>query len=320
MVLSSVPVSASGALLQRHLRRASLATAGVVASLGIAACGGSSNAPAGAAHLLSQTFTANVARIHSGDLALTVNADLKGLKSLGGEPVALQLSGPFSESAGAATAFDFDATITFEGQTIPVGVLSTGKALYLDFAGTYYALPASVDAALAKTVQSPSSTGGASSNLLSSLGINPLSWLTNPKIVGSATVGGVATQHLTAQVDVRQLLGDVAKLATHTSGLTGRDAARELSSTNLEQVASAITSARVDIYSGTNDHILREFQAAIAFTIPPADQASLDGLTGGSLSLDVTITNLNAAESITAPSSSEPFSDLTGGGSGLPSL
>jgi hypothetical protein len=34
----------------------------------------------------------------------------------------------------------------------------------------------------------------------------------------------------------------------------------------------------------------------------------------------VTITNLNAAESITAPSSSEPFSDLTGGGSGLPSL
>jgi hypothetical protein len=84
-------------------------------------------------------------------------------------------------------------------------------------------------------------------------------------------------------------------------------------------VASAIKSAQVDIYVGSADHILREFRIALDFVIPGADQSSLGGLTSGSISLDVTLTNLNAPETITAPKSSEPFSDLLGGG-GIGSL
>jgi hypothetical protein len=317
MVLSDVPVSASRAPLQRHLRRASLGAAGVLVGVAIGACGGGSSSSSTAAQLLSQTFSANIAKIHSGDLALTIDAQLKGFKTLHGQPVELQLSGPFSESAGHGTEFDFSATATVEGSTIPLAVLSTGTALYLEFGGTYYSLPASVNSALGRSAASQGSTGG-SSNVLSKLGIDPLSWLTSPKIVGTTTVGGVSTQHLTAQVDVAGLLGDVGKIASNAPGI-GKQAASELSSANLQQVASAINSAQVDIYSGASDHILREFRLAVAFTIPGADQQTLSGLTGGSLAIDATISNLNAAETIKPPSSSQPFSDLLGGG-GLGSL
>ncbi len=296
-------------------------TVGVLTAAVVAACGGSSSSDATAHVLLAQTFGTNAAKVDSGDLALTIDADLKGFKTFHGQPVELQLSGPFSENAGQGTAFDFSATATVEGQTVPLAVLSTGTALYLEFGGTYYALPASIDSALAKSAQSQGATGD-SSDMLSQLGIDPRSWLTDPKIVGTTQVGGVATQHLTAQIDVSRLLADVGKIAGHLSGATGRKAASMLSSANLQQVASDINSAQVDIYTGVSDHILREFRLAVAFTIPGAEQSALDGLTGGSLTIDATLTNLGATETITPPSSSQPLSNLLGGGglSGLSAL
>jgi hypothetical protein len=320
MVLSKAPVSASRALLQHHLRQVALASATLLAGVVIGACGGSSGSADSAAHLLSQTFAANVAKIHSGNLTLTIRADLDGIKRLGGRPLSLALSGPFTDRYGAAPAFDFGAAVTEDGSTLPVSVLSTGKTVYLEFAGTYYALPPSVRSTLAKLVR-PSGESVGSANLLTKLGINPVSWLTTPKLVGTTMVSGVETDHLTAQVDVVQLLRDVAKLVTRGSAITGLASLGDaLTPTNLGQIASTVTSARVNVYSGASDHILREFSTALTFTIPAAGQRSLDGLSGGSLDLDATITNLNARETITTPSSSEPFSDLLGQSGGLSSF
>jgi hypothetical protein len=319
MVLSDAPVSAGRTLLQHHLRQVALAASTVIAGAAIAACGGSSGAATSATHLLSQTFTANVGKIHSGDLALTIRADLDGIKRLGGKPLELQLSGPFTERVGSATAFDFSATVSLAGSTLPVALLSTGRAVYLEFGGTYYALPPSVESAFAKELQSSSASGG-SANVLTKLGINPLSWLTSPKLVGRTPVAGVETDHLTAQLDVASLLGDLSKLMSRSGAVAGsRSLAKALTPTSLAEVATAVTSTRVAVYSGVGDHILREFSAALTFAIPAAAQPAMGGLTGGSIDLDATIANLNAPETITPPSSSQPFRDLLGGG-GLPSL
>jgi hypothetical protein len=320
MVLSNAPVSAGRTLLQHHLRQVALAFGTALAGVVIAACGGSSSSSLSVTHLLSQTLAANVGKIHSGELALTIRADLDGVELLGGKPVELQLSGPFTEPAGSATAFDFSATVSEAGSTLPVAVLSTGRAVYVEFGGTYYVLPSSVESSLAKAVQSQSATGG-SSGLLANLGIDPLSWLTSPKLAGTTMVSGTETDHVTAQIEVPRLLGDVAKVMSRSSAVAGSPSlAKELTPANLHEIASAVTSAHVGIYSGTSDHILREFSAALTFTIPAAAQGSLGGLTGGSLDVTATIANLNAQETITPPSSSEPFRDLLGGSGGVPSL
>jgi hypothetical protein len=204
--------------------------------------------------------------------------------------------------------FNFSATANYAGAAIPLSIVSTGKALYVEFGGTYYALPAS----MTRPLLSSTVVSGASSttSLLARLGIDPRSWLTNAQLVGSATVGGVATTHLTAKVDVAKMLSDVGTLLSRMSSLLGASRASSPTASELSQLASVITSARVDVYTGTSDHVIREFRFAVDVTVPPADRSAVDGLTGGSVTLDLTISNLNTHQSIVTPSSSEPLSDL----------
>jgi hypothetical protein len=315
MVVSRATVRAScqavlqrGVQRKRGVQRAGVVAAVVAAVLGIAACGGSSAPASSPTKLLSQTFTTGVSKIHSGVLSLTLDADLKGLKALGGKPISVVASGPFTESGGS-TAFNFSATVTAGSTTIPLGILATGKKLYIEFGGTYYALPAGTLGSGATPL--PSSTGpSGAAGLLSRLGIKPLSWLTAPKIVGSANVGGVATEHLSAQVDIAKLVTDLGTLA---KSVGGSKASSILSGANLSELASAVNAGQLDLYTGTSDHILREVRFAFSFTVPPAAQAALDGVTAGSFTIDVQISDLNSPETVTAPKSSQPFSGLLSG-------
>jgi hypothetical protein len=295
------------------MQRASTIGIVLLALLGLAACGGSSGKSSSKANtpatLLSQTLGSGLGEIHSGDLSLTVDADLHGLKALGSQPISLVASGPFSDRGGL-DAFDLSATVTVKGTTVPVGVLATGKAIYIEFAGTYYSLPASASGARLRSALPATGASGAA-GLLSRLGIQPLSWLTGAKLVGSATVGGVATEHLTAQVDIAKVLSDLATLA---SRIAGKKASSLLSGADLSELVSAINSSQIELYTGTQDHILRELKFAISFTVPPAAQSTLDGTTAGSFTIDAQISNLNAPEAaITAPKSPQPLSGLLSG-------
>jgi hypothetical protein len=144
--------------------------------------------------------------------------------------------------------------------------------------------------------------------VLAALGIDPKTWLTNPHIVGTTSVGGVTTEHLTAQINVANVLGDVSKLVAST-GSTGAGGATSV----LPMIESAITSAQVDIYTGVADHIVRKFDLAIAFTVPQIAAGVLGSLTGGSLNVDVTLTELGQSETITAPANPQPSSKLING-------
>jgi len=312
MVLSPLTVRASCSHpLQRQLQRVCLAALIVSALLGLAACGGSSTTSASPKKLLSETFGSDLAKIRSGVLSLTLNVDLDGLKSLGGKPVSLQLSGPFIVSGGAANEFDFAATLGVKGQTVPVGLISAAGKTYLEFGGSAYSLPTST---FTSHIPTTGASGGA--GMLSKLGIQPVDWLTGLRVIGSAAVGGVATTHVTGQIDVADVVTDLAKLASKLPGAEGRTITKELTPINQGVIASAVTSSAIDIYVGAHDHLLRESRIALAFTIPALAQSALDGVTGGSFALDATITGLNSPQTITAPKSSQPLSHLLGGGGG----
>ncbi|MGD0197863.1 MAG: hypothetical protein ABSC56_08165 [Solirubrobacteraceae bacterium] len=296
--------------LQRRLRRLVPAAAALLAALGVAACGSSSSTPSNAKQLISQSLAAgSLAKIRSGDLSLTLSADLQGVSALGGKPVELQASGPFTAVAGGFEAFDLAATVSVRGLAIPISIVSTGKALYIELTGTYYAVPSSDLGGLGSE---HSSSHGGGSGMLAKLGIDPSSWLTDPQDVGTATVGGVATEHVSTDIDVTKLISDVSKILSSDSALAG--ASSKVSAADLSEVASAVKSATIDIYTGSSDHIVREVRFALDFDVPQALAKSADGLTGGSLNLDATITNLNSPETIKGPSSSQPLSGLLSGG------
>jgi hypothetical protein len=289
------------------LRRLAGVPLAVGAAAAIGACGGSGHATTSAtikaspASLVSQSFSASDA-INSGQVALAVKLKLDGIAQLGSKPITLEVSGPFERSAGNQISTDLSARVSIAGSTANLGFDAVDKKLYVGLGGTFYQLPAST---------TPKSSVGASgaSGVLSALGINPKTWLTDPHIVGTADVGGVTTEHLTAQVDIANVLNDLSKVVAST-GSTGAGAT---TSNALSLVESAISSAQVDIYTGVTDHIVRKFDLAIDFTVPQIAAAAFDGLTGGSLNLDVTLTQLGQSQTITAPANPQPSSKLLNG-------
>jgi hypothetical protein len=145
--------------------------------------------------------------------------------------------------------------------------------------------------------------------MLGGLGIDPRSWLTDPRDLGEKTLDGVVTEHVQAQIDVANVLGDVSKLIGGATGSKGAANATSL----LPLLESAVTKAQVDVYTGVADHVVREFDLDIAFTVPAIAAGAIDGLTGGSLSLDATLSQLNKPQTITVPANPQPSSKLLNG-------
>src|ERR1700761_2498674 len=178
------------------LRRAApLVMTGALA-LGITACGSGgshgsgssgSGAPAASANpttLLRQTF-ASTHSIKSGVLGVTLVITPKGSSELT-TPLTLTLGGPFQSSGGGRTA-QSALTISFSGlgKHGSLGVTTTGSAGYITLQGTSYKLPSADFKKLQSSLGTHSGSG--SEPGLSSFGIDPEDWVSQPRIVGTAT-------------------------------------------------------------------------------------------------------------------------------------
>jgi hypothetical protein len=306
-----------------NLRRTAAVPLALAVCIIVAACGGGGHKNANKAAtapkltpkaLVSKAFDASNA-IDSGDISAAATINLNGLKQLSGKPISLTLSGPFQRDASGRTSAALTANVSVGSSTVRLAIDELPGHLYLGINGTYYSLPTGSSSPL-HALGGASGASGAT-GLLGSLGIDPHTWLSNPTIVGDTTVGGVQTQHLTAHVNIANVLGDLSKVAGAV-GATGSSGSSSIASA-LPLIESAITSAKVDIYTGVADHIVRRFDLAIAFTVPGLAASEFGGLTGGSLNFDVTLTNLGKPQTISAPASVQPAKNLLNGLLGLES-
>jgi hypothetical protein len=328
--------SARGSL--PNLRRSLALPLALAACVLIAACGGSggkATAKVTAARLVSQAFHASGA-VDSGRIAVALTLSLDGVKQLNGEPVTLDVSGPFQRDASGQIAADLSATIDAAGDNANLEIVLVPGHLYLGIGGTFYDLPrgGGADALGASGPSGAFGMGatGASGGIFGALGIDPHGVLTDLRDVGTAEIGGVETDHVSAQINVAGLLaagaglvnGSSIHLAPGTtiagngadnsagSGSTGSTGATGLAGL-LPLLAQAITSATADVYTGVDDHIVRRLDLAVKFSVPALAGAVLGGLTGGSVDLDATLTDLGKPQTITPPANAQPRSRLLNG-------
>lgn len=305
-----------------HLRRFLALPLALLAVILIAACGGGGRATAKvtAARLVSQAFSASGA-VDSGRVALSLTLGLDGIKQLGGEPVTLDVSGPFQRDASGQIEADLSATLDAAGDNATVEVVLLPGHVYLGIEGTFYDLPRSGGEAIGGGLIG--ATGGAealgatgpSGGIFGVLGVDPHGWLTDLHNVGTVDVGGVATDHVSARIDVAGLLGatgDLGDSASGTSPASGSTGATGLAGL-LPLLAQAITSATADVYTGVDDHIVRRLDLAVKFTVPAIASTLLGGLSGGSLNLDATLSHLGKPQTITTPANAQPSSRLLNG-------
>jgi hypothetical protein len=292
----------------------------LVSALLLAGCGSSKDESVDG--LLKDTFAGGKA-VHSGRLNAEIDADLQGVQSLKG-PVRLRLTGPF-QSNGAKDQlpkFDFTLAVTSNGQTFSAGGTSLGDKGFVSFQGQSYSVSDQLFQQFKQgylQAQSKSSKKNSAPSL-GTLGVDPRRWLTGARKAGETDVEGTKTIHLTAGVDVARLLTDVNRVLARASSVTGgaaRNVPNRITPAQQQQIRQAVQSARVDVYTGKDDHALRKLDVTVALKKGATVQ-------GGTLHFTLTIADLNQDQTIDTPRNAKPLEDLlsslqggaTGGTSG----
>jgi hypothetical protein len=311
-------------------------------ALGLAACGGDDSDSSDAAAILDETFGEGK-DVKSGRLDLSFRLNAKGLQNVNG-PIGLRLSGPF-QSAGKAQLprFDFQVALDASGQSLTAGAVSTGGKGFVKFQDQAYVLSDELYEQFKKGYAEQAKCAedrGEEGVSFRSLGIDPARWLENPETAGTEDVGGTSTTHITAGIDVPVLLEDVNRILGRTDsqqsdpcadeqpqeGQPEREGSRQLSEQDREQIANAVKDARVDVWTGEEDRILRRINITLRFEVPEDQRDRAGGLQSGDLRFDMTIGALNEDQEIAEPKDAKPLEELLaqfggqvpglGGGSG----
>jgi len=247
----------------------------VLAAVGVAGCGIGGN---DADDVLKDTFSGSKS-VKSGNVEVAFTFTGKGGQSTSQGPATLKLAGPFeSQGAKELPKFDFDAAVGVAGRQQSVGAISTGDKGFAKVGEDTFAVPAELfDRFKAGFAQAQSQSGqGKDRTSLGALGVDPLKWLKDAKVQGDEQVGGVATKHVTAGIDVGKLVEDVNKVlgdARKGGGQAQQLPSQGVTKKQKQQLEDAIKDARFDVWSGKDDKVLRKLAIGLDFETPKASQA-----------------------------------------------
>jgi hypothetical protein len=295
-----------------RLRIFALFIALIALASAFAACGGggSSDDP--------QTVVdeATLQGIESGDIDLSMGIGIKGKKS---GHIDVNLSGPFqSESEAEYPDLDMSATakgkvggkkVDFEG-----AFTLLGNTAYVGYEGTEYEVDPTTFSFVKSALQKQSGGKGSSEatacqDAASNLEVaNFVDDLTSD---GSADVGGTSTTKVSGNLNSPAAIDALIELSEDPACSQQLSAAGAIpSAAELEEVKGdiqgAVKSAHVDLYVG-DDHIIRRV-VATALIEPP--EGAGQGAERVEIDLDLTLTGVNEDQTISAPASAKPLSQL----------
>ncbi len=284
----------------------------------LAACGGGDDKQ-DVQSLLDTAFSSS---IHSADLKLDAQLDLKGSDQLE-DPVRIRASGPFRSNKGKLPSVDLSLQLGSDGdgQVVQTGFLSTGDRAFVKFQDVYYEQDPAV---VRRTNESLAKRDGKRKrSSFASLGLDPRSWLGQAKDEGEETVAGVKTQHVSGTLEVTQLLtnlNDFVQRSGSTLGsATGQAKPQRLTRTDIARLAQIVEDPTFDVYVGVDDDIIRRISGRLEFQVPEDQRDSVSGLKSGTLEFSLEFRDVNGDQRIEAPARARPLSELTrslGGGAG----
>jgi hypothetical protein len=285
------------------LRAALLVVCAALCAGLLSACGEADDVPdAAAASSVSQTVGAT-SKLDNAHLTASFELAPDGLMAMGG-PIAFRASGPFAAAAkGELPRFDLAIAGSLARTPLRARAISTGKHGFVTIDGRSYKL----DQDLVDGLRSALAGGTAGGGGLATLGLDPQRWMKDPRANGGATIGGVDTDRISGTIDVRALLADVAKLLGVAGGADAL-----LTPRLRKQIEDAVTSSKVDIWSGARDKILRQLAVVVDFAFKQG-ASPVAGLEGGKVTLRVRLDRVNATTvDPVAPKGARPLSDLLG--------
>jgi hypothetical protein len=265
-----------------------------VSMLAIAACGddggGGDEDPQ---QLLEQTF-GNGQSPDSGVFELTLDLTAEGGENPG--EIQATIGGPFQSGAkGDIPSFDVEGELTSDSVSGSAGLVSTGDQAFVTFQGSDYEVPAELLTPLAASVSQVQQLTGQ---------LNPTDWLTDLENEGDSDVEGTETVHVSGTAEVPGFVEDLKQIAEQVPAQAGEITGTDLS--QLDELTGVIESADFDFYTGADDDQLRKVEASLSLKPPDTEGAP----ESTNLSFSLTLSELNDAQEIAAPTDAQPLSEL----------
>src|SRR5438270_10293165 len=246
-------------------------------------CGGS----AGPARKELRATADRLGQIRSGDLTLLlVVSPASGTRGR----IGFKLQGPFELRRGALPLAHLEYT-QYAGAREATGTfVSTGTKAYALAGGKTVSLPPGATAEIQSAASGLGGGGGS--------GLRIDSWLQGPNVSDGGTVGGAATDHISAKLDVvnaaNGLLAFVRALG---------HAAPTISGSSADQLRKAVKSSSIDVWTGKQDKLLRrlDLKAELGFGVPKELQRALGNLVSAKVEFELAVSNPNKPVHVTAP-------------------
>ena len=288
-----------------RIRLLALLVAALVA-LSLAACGGDDDSGNGEdpQEVLDATFN-NAEEVKSGTFDVSINLESEGDE---GGDVETTLSGPFQSREGDIPSFDIEGSLkadtAIQDFDFAGGLVSTGQAAYVSYQDKAYQVPQEAfDTFAQRFLQLQQQNKGSQDqgNFLKSLGIDPSGWLTNLENEGTEDVEGTETIHVSGDADIPKLVEDLKALAEKNP------TASQVDPNQLSQLAEVVKEARFDVYSGTEDNVLRRIDASLEIEAPEGTPGA-----SGAVSVDFSLAlgEINEPQTISPPDGAEPLENL----------
>jgi hypothetical protein len=300
----------------------------------IAGCGGGDE-DQDPQEVIEATFN-NEEQVTSGvlDFSVDLSAGEQGSFEAG-------LSGPFQGVEGDPTALpqlDLTGSVTGDGggQSLDFegGIILTEDNGFVEYQGETYEVGTETfnqfkEAAEASAQQSQTQEGEDASatfqegceQAVEAQGGDPAAcdfdlegWFTNLTNDGTEDLDGTETTHVSGDVDVTQMLEDIVGIASSVPGAQG-----QVDEAQVDQISQAISEASFDLYSGTEDDLLRQLDVNVSIDPSQIEGAALLPVESVDFGLSVGISDVNESQTIEAPADAQPIEDLLGqfGVSGL---
>ena len=315
----------------RTLIVASALALGITA--GIAGCGGDDSSDVDPQTVIDDTFS-NDETVSSGDLSLSISGSAEGEQ---GGSFDASLSGPFQgdpDNPASIPQLDWTGALDFEAagtsMSFEGGLTVTEDNAYVEYGGTAYEVGTETftqfkELAESAAAEQTESTEGQSFGELFTQGcetqlqaqgasdtsacdIDFASWLGELENEGTEDIEGTDAVHISGEVDVEQMITDLVELGTAVPNAGAAAPTEE----QLQQVTDAVSEASFDLYSGTDDDILRGLDFTVAIdpsAIPDAEAAGVESVDVG---FEMRLGGVNEEQEISAPSDAQPIEDLLG--------
>lgn len=298
--------------------RALALTAFAAGAIGLAGCGGddaSGDASgADALALLTKTFDGSSGPIKSATVDLNLDGKITGKDSGDGE-LALQVK--VNETKGGKTLPPFAITASIKGKSGETeldesfGATFNENRLFVNYDGEDYdagdEFSKSLVAEAEKQVEETRKEAG-NEDIVQQLGLEPQTWLIDPKVEGTEKIGDAETYKITGEVDIKKMVPDVLEAAKKAEQIapTGSSSKKsevpEVSQEQLDKAADQIEKLQITVWTGKDDTILRKLEVGAA--VNDKDKDKIEGTLG------LTITNVNQVQDIKTPSKTKPIAEL----------